>query len=192
MGKTETIKQRAVAVYLPTEEMLESWKSAADKYGLPLSRFIVATVDESIRKGQTGTTLREELEKELTETKEQLKALREKAESMEEALRRADVTVAEYRSKLAEPVLSNAEAEFTSRLIEMFVEERVLNVDEVPEKFGIDLTDTKAVGRLRTSVDVLKKAGLVETGICEWRWKGRGKRKPRISPERRRELGRTH
>ena len=73
----------------------------------------------------------------------------------------------------------------------MFLAEKVLNVDEVPERLGVKLTDKEAVGRLRSSVDLLKKAGLVESGMFEWRWTGGTKRKPHISPKRRRDLERV-
>jgi hypothetical protein len=192
LGKTKTIKQRALAVYLPTEEMIEKWKSEAERYGVPLSRFIVETVDDSIRKSPTGMTPREELEKELNDVKVEMNQLKARLKSAEEALKRADVTVAEYRAKLSEPLLSPADAELTSRLIEMFLAEKVLNVDEMPERLGIKLTDKKAVGRLRSSVDLLKKAGLVESGMFEWRWTGGAKRKPSISPKKRRGLKRVH
>lgn len=192
LGKTETIRQRAVNVYLPTAEMLGKWKSEAERYGVPLSCFIVETVDDSIRKNPAGVTPREALEKELNDTKAELKQSRARLESAEEALKRADVTVADYRAKLSEPVLPSTDAEFTSRLIELFLAEKVLNIDEVPEKLGVELTDSKAVERLKSSVDLLKKAGLVESGMMEWRWTGGGKRKSHISPKRRRELGRVH
>ncbi len=192
LGKTETIRQRAINVYLPTEEMIERWKSEAERYGVPLSRFIVETVDDSIRKNPAGITPREELEKELNDAKAEVKQLSARLEPLEEALKRADVTIADYRSKLAEPVLPSTDAELTSRLIELFLAEMVLNIDEVPEALGIKLTNSKDVARLQSSVELLKKAGLVESGMFEWRWTGGAKRKPRISPERRRGLKRVH
>ncbi|MBE0518769.1 MAG: hypothetical protein IH630_06050 [Thermoplasmata archaeon] len=192
LGKTETIRQRAINVYLPTEEMIERWKSEAERFGVPLSRFIVETVDDSIRKNPAGITPREELEKELNDAKAEVKQLSARLEPLEEALKRADITIADYRSKLAEPVLPSADAELTSRLIELFLAEMVLNIDEVPETLGIKLTNSKDVARLQSSVELLKKAGLVESGMFEWRWTGGAKRKPRISPERRRGLKRVH
>ena len=190
LGKTETIKQRALTVYLPTEEMVEKWREEAKRYGVPLSRFIVEMVDDSIRKNPAGMTPREELEKELNDVKTEMKQVKNRLESAEEALKRADATIADYRSKLSDPVLSSEDAELTSRLIEMFLAEKVLNVDEVPDRFGIKLDDENSVNRLRSSVDLLKKAGLVESGMFEWRWTGGRKRKPHISQRKRREYRR--
>ncbi len=36
LGKTETIKQRALAVYLPTEGMVKKWRKEAKRYGVPV------------------------------------------------------------------------------------------------------------------------------------------------------------
>jgi hypothetical protein len=198
LGKTETIRQRAVNVYLPTEEMLGKWKAEAERYGVPLSRFIVETVDDSIRKNPAGVTPRETLEKELNDAKAELKTVRERLDSAEAALKRADVTIAEYRSKLTNPVLPSAETELTARLIEILIAEKALNTDEVPDRLNLDMTDKVSVDRLKASVDLLRKVGLVESGMFEWRWIGgreteperKPKRKPHITRKRRRELGR--
>ena len=197
MGKTETIRQRAVNVYLPTGEMLEKWKSEAERFGVPLSRFIVETVDDSIRKNPAGVTPREALEKELNDAKVELKTVRERLDSAEGALKRADVTIAEYRSKLTNPVLPSVETELTARLIEILITEKVLNTDEVPDRLNLDMTDKVSVNRLKASVDLLKKVGLVESGMFEWRWIGgrkaeparKPKRKPRVTHKRRRDYG---
>ena len=144
LGKTETIKQRALTVYLPTEELVEKWREEAKRYGVPLSRFIVEMVDDSIRKNPAGMTPREELEKELNDVKTEMKQVKTRLESAEEALKQADTTMADYRSKLSDPLLSSEDAELTSRLIEMFLAEKVLNIDEVPDRFGIKLDDENA------------------------------------------------
>ena len=42
MGKTETIKQRAIYVYLPSIEMVKRWKELAKSQGASISRFVAA------------------------------------------------------------------------------------------------------------------------------------------------------
>jgi len=39
MGKTETIKRRAIYVYLPSMEMAERWKVLAEAAGTSISKF---------------------------------------------------------------------------------------------------------------------------------------------------------
>ena len=49
-GKTETIKQRAIYVYLPSLEMVEDWKRKAERAGVSLSRFLYEWVEDAIRR----------------------------------------------------------------------------------------------------------------------------------------------
>ena len=49
-GKTETIKQRAIYVYLPSLEMVEDWKCKAEKAGVSLSKFVYERVEDAIRR----------------------------------------------------------------------------------------------------------------------------------------------
>ena len=50
MGKTETIKQRAIYVYLPSHEMVDRWKTLADKSGTSISKFVAEHVQNSLRR----------------------------------------------------------------------------------------------------------------------------------------------
>jgi len=55
-GKTRTIKDRAIYVYLSSLEMVEDWKQRAGKAGMSVSKFVVERVEESIRReeGEEG------------------------------------------------------------------------------------------------------------------------------------------
>ena len=66
-GKTETIKERAVYVYLPSIEMVDDWKRRAGKAGTPLSKFVMERVEDSIKRedGEEGYLNRLELIKRL-------------------------------------------------------------------------------------------------------------------------------
>ncbi|MEM3614953.1 MAG: hypothetical protein QXK91_06625, partial [Nitrososphaerales archaeon] len=76
-GKTRTIKDRAVYVYLPSLEMDEDWRRA-EKAGVSISRFVVERVEDSIRRedGEEGYLSRAELVKRLGDAEEELKKLR--------------------------------------------------------------------------------------------------------------------
>jgi len=47
-GKTETIKEGAVYVYLPSLEMADGWKRRADRAGVSISKFVIDRVEDSI------------------------------------------------------------------------------------------------------------------------------------------------
>ena len=46
--KTNTIKQRAIYVYLPSIEMTEKWKEIAKKRRQSISGFVVETIENAL------------------------------------------------------------------------------------------------------------------------------------------------
>lgn len=176
-GKMKTLKKRAVYIYLPTEDMVARWKKEADRYGTSLSRFVTEVVDDAIRDNPSGLTPKEELERDLRASREEVKVLKERLDSAETTLKQAQGTIADYRQQLSRTVPTSVDTELTGMLIEHFIKRRVLPVDEVPDMVGISLNDPKDLARLHTSIGFLRAVGLVESTMFEWRWKGGAKRK---------------
>ncbi|OPY34209.1 MAG: hypothetical protein A4E32_00481 [Methanomassiliicoccales archaeon PtaU1.Bin124] len=90
-GKTETIRQRKVDVYLPTTELLQQWKEAADSSGMPLSKYVLEVVEQhrqGVQKLSMSPFMLEEkanrLEKEVTD-------LRLRLETLQSAFRNQEV-----------------------------------------------------------------------------------------------------
>jgi hypothetical protein len=88
-GKTKTIKERTVNVYLPSKDMVNEWKETAKGSGLSLSQYILEAVERERAHGSEPRLPRLELEKELKETQERLSALQSKYEILEAAFIRA-------------------------------------------------------------------------------------------------------
>lgn len=181
MGKTGTIKQRSLTVYLPTEEMLEKWKKEAERYGAPLSRYVVEVVDDAVRKNPQGMTPREQLEQELEKIKVDYKLALVRLKALEETLEERDTTVAEYRSRLTKsenPHLEDVRMMFEP--VSSYLRENgALKMEDAYEVFGFSPSNTKSVRSLKASIEVLKRMGLVEEGVEEWRWTGGASRKIR-------------
>ena len=171
LGKTETIRQRAITVYLPTKEMVEKWKAEADKHDMSLSNFVTEIVDDAMRKKSVGMTSREELEKKLNEALSGLKILKAKAESDDAALKRNDETIADYRRRLERTVPETIDPDVVSRIVFAFMEKPRILVEKIPEKVGIDMNDREGMAKVREALDFLRAAGLVENRLFDWRWK---------------------
>ncbi|WP_456468062.1 hypothetical protein, partial [Archaeoglobus sp.] len=73
-GKTKTIKERAIYVYLPSIEMVEDWKRRAEKAGVSISKFVVERVEDSIgrEENEEGYLSRADLIKRLKEAEEEI------------------------------------------------------------------------------------------------------------------------
>ncbi|MFH1579117.1 MAG: hypothetical protein ABIE25_03060 [Thermoplasmatota archaeon] len=192
LGKTETIKQRAVTIYLPTEEMVDKWKEKAKEYSEPLSRFVVEVVDDAIRRNPSGLTPRENMEAELQQAKTENRKLAEKIQSLETALKQRDLTVAEYRTKREDAVdfrdfkagLTEV-ADMIQTVDKFFRNNESLPMNEAYDKLGIRQDDASKQRALRASMTLLIWNGLVEKGMTEWRWIGGGRRKGHRSAKER-------
>ena len=100
-GKTETVKQRVVYVYLPTLEMTEDWKSRAEKADTSISKFIIDRVEDSIRmeKGEGNYLNRLELMKRLSSAEEELKNLRKENNLLKKLVDNLDNELKRERAK---------------------------------------------------------------------------------------------
>ncbi|MFY9606202.1 MAG: hypothetical protein WAS24_05680 [Thermoplasmata archaeon] len=186
LGRTKTLKDREVNLYLPTVEMVNQWKTEAEKHGLSLSKFVVEVVDDALRKNPKGVTPREQLEAELKRAYAELELSIGKWEDLREVQKRNEETIAEYRERLFKPgKISEKAAEYVPRLAELIQDERVLPFVVAGKKFGIKDTDVNGFRALGSAADALARIGIIEKGILDWRWVGGARRKKQASPRTR-------
>ena len=75
MGKTETIKQRTIYVYLPSIEMVGHWKELAESQGVSISKFVISHVENSLRQDEEGFRSRSNLVEENQKLRERLEGM---------------------------------------------------------------------------------------------------------------------
>jgi hypothetical protein len=76
--KTETIKDRAIYIYLPSLEMVKDWKGRARKSGVSISKFVIERVEDSLRneEGEESYLNKAKLVKKLRDSEDELKKVR--------------------------------------------------------------------------------------------------------------------
>jgi len=173
-GKTRTIKERAIYVYLPSLEMVGDWKSRADKAGISISKFVLERVGDSLRReeGEEGYLSRLELIKRLRDTEEELKRLREDNRMLKMLVENLDKELKRYR---AAPFLEEGFAGvrmFDRDLIELLKGGRSYSDDEILAGMSIDPSDSELVKAVSRQLEALEAYGLVEYVGRSWRWKG--------------------
>jgi predicted RNase H-like nuclease (RuvC/YqgF family) len=172
-GKTETIKDRTVYVYLPSLEMVEDWKRRAERAGVSISKFIVERVEDSIRReeGEEGYLSRVELVKRLRSAEEELKRLREENRLLRRLVENLDNELKRYR---AQPFLDEhfeGVRAFDKELIELLRKGGTVSEDEILARLGVDLADVELVKAVSRQLEVLERYDLVEFTGKGWRWK---------------------
>jgi len=172
--KTETIKDRAIYVYLPSLEMVEDWKQRAEKGGVSISKFVIERVEESIRReeGEEGYLGRAELIKKLRDAEEELKKVRNENRLLKKLAENLDNELRRYR---AQPFLEEAfegVRKFDKDLVELLRKGGSYTQEQILAHLNIDPSDTDLVKAVSKQLEALEGYGLLEYKGRGWRWKG--------------------
>lgn len=171
--KTETIKQRAIYVYLPSEEMTTRWKERADKEGNSISKFVIEKVENSIMqeedpdfkpRGELIKKMRE-LEKEVEKLSSDIKIKNIVIDKYEDELKR-------YRKKDFSDDFFEGERINQKNLIDLFKKKVTIKEEELLGLMKIDPKDPDSMKVLTTQIRSLEEYGLIESSRKGWRWLG--------------------
>ena len=171
-SKTETIKQRAIYVYLPSLEMAQDWKDRSKKAGTSISKYVIERVEDSFRRedGEEGYTSRLELIERLRKNDEELKKIREDNKLLRKLVENFDAELKRYR---AQPFLKEdfqGVRSFDRELIQLLKEGELLSDDELLSRLNVSSTDTDMVKAVSNQLQVLESYGLVEFTGRGWKW----------------------
>ena len=172
-GKTKTIKERAVYVYLPSLEMVEDWKERARKAGVSISKFVLERVEDSIRKeeGEEGYLSRLEIIKRLTKAEEELKKLRKENRLLKQLVDNLDNELKRYRVKPFLEEEFKGVRRFDKELIDLLREGGTYSGDEILSRLNINPADTDLVKAVNKQLEILESYGLVQYSVRGWKWK---------------------
>jgi len=174
-GKTETIKERAVYVYLPSLEMVGDWKRKAEKAGVSVSKFVVERVEDSIRReeGEEGYIGRVELIKRLRDAEEELKKLRDENRLLKKLVENLDNELRRYR---AQPFIEESFEgirRFDKDLIELLRKGGSYTQEQILDHLNVNPSDSDLVKAVSKQLEALEGYGLLEYKGRGWKWKGR-------------------
>lgn len=174
MGKTETIRERAVWVYLPTIEEKRRWAELARKEGVSLSKWILETVRDAVERGRRT---RGELEEENEALRRQVSGLRDRVRQLSIIREKLERELRRYR---AEPFLVEGfegVRRYNRELVELLRstrgvdgKPRALSGQDMLEYLGIDPTEEEAVKAISSQLANLEAYGLVRSTPKGWRW----------------------
>jgi hypothetical protein len=172
-GKTKTIKQRAIYVYLPSLEMVDEWKQRAEKTGTSISKFVIERVEDSIRReeGEEGYTSRLELIEKLGKQEDELKKLREDNRLLRKLVDNLDKELKRYR---AQPFLEEEYQgirSFDRELIQLLKKGEQLGDEEILAQLNIEPSDVEMVKAVSNQLNALESYGLLEFRGRGWKWK---------------------
>ena len=178
MGKTETIKERAVWVYAPTIEQRKKWEDIAKGKGIPLSKWIVQTIEDSLFELDDEVKSRKDIEKENKNVRKEISELQGKLRQVNIIRDNLEKEIRKYR---AEPFLSTAfegVRQFDKELISLLRNAkgvdgkiRYVDNDEIISRLGVEVSETDSVKAISNQLSRLEGYGLVGSSTKGWRWK---------------------
>lgn len=174
MGKTESIKERSVYVYLPSVEMVADWKGRAKKSNVPLSQFVLEHVTNSLRQeeGEESYKPRAELIEELRKKDELIEKLTRENEITKLALERVETELRRYR---AEPFLEDnfqGIRKYDKKLIELLKKGEAIDSDHLLHLLRINPKETELVKAISRQLENLEAYGLIQKTRRGWKWIG--------------------
>jgi translation initiation factor 2B subunit (eIF-2B alpha/beta/delta family) len=172
--KTETIKERAIYVYLPSLGMVEDWKRRAEKAGISISKFVIERAEESIRReeGEEGYLSRADLIKKLRDAEEELKKARNENRLLKKLAENLDNELRRYRAQPFIEETFEGVRRFDRDLIELLRKGGSYTQEQILAHLNIDSSESDLVKAVSKQLEVLEGYGLLEYKGRGWRWKG--------------------
>ena len=174
MGKTETIKQRAIYVYLPSVEQKARWDGYAEKQGASISKFVIEHVENSLRQVEDSSYKSTgELWKEVKLLKEQLDKETKEKHVLEIAIERLEEELRRYR---AQPFLEEefvGVRSYQKELVEILKKSPFVSSGEILSRLRIRPSEREAVKAVSKQLENLESYGLVKSSPKGWKWIGK-------------------
>ena len=169
-NKTETIKKRAIYVYLPSEEMVEEWKNLAKKSGVSISKFVQEHVLNSLSQelGEDFVS-RRDLKKQLRACEEENRRLNAEVRKLEALVEKLEAELRRYRLRMFE---SEDIRRIDPELIALFRRRKFVRSDELLSLLKISPRDSASVRSINKQIESLERYGLLEPEPNGWRWLG--------------------
>jgi hypothetical protein len=175
MVKTETIKQRAIYVYLPSQDMVDRWKELAKTHGTSISKFVAEHVENSLRQEDSDYLSRSflidenrKLKESLEEKEKHIRHLEILVEKLEEDLRR-------YRSQMFLDEGYSGIRKYDRRLVDVLRESGVHGNDEILSRLGVKPHEHESIKAISNQLENLQSYGLVRSTPRGWEWVGEGR-----------------
>lgn len=170
-SKTETIKERAIYVYLPSRKMAKEWKDKAKGAGISISKFVIENVENGIRRHEEGFTPRVDLIDRVKKLEEENVELRKKNRILDKAIDNLQSELRYYRAKPFLEENFTGFRKYEKDLIELFRDRKKVMSNEILDTLGINPKESDTVKAINKQLENLERYGVIEPIAGGWKWK---------------------
>ena len=167
-------------VYLPTQNLVEDWKQAAESAGLSLSKYVFEVVERHRRRIPETSELSKEAVKKLEELQKDLASLQARYDTLDLAFKRTEAELSRMSTEYSKALVEAVDSDIAKSMIQVFVDDpgRTLGYFEVIRRMGIEEGDYDRLAEWTFAKDFLLIIGVLEhAGMTELRWKHPNMRK---------------
>ena len=173
-GRTKTIKQRTVYVYLPSEKGVAAWQREAERHGVSLSQFVFESVEAGIDPAIAGQRARsnpDELAERVADLEAQLKKAHADGAVKDAALEKLQADLTRYRVEQLKPKKGAATRQYDRKLIEIIQEKGQISNLDLLTALRVAPSDRELVDAYREHLDRLAEWGIIAPTANGWRWR---------------------
>lgn len=173
-SKTETIKQRTIYIYLPSEKMVGRWKSLAKNGGVSVSKFVQEHVENSLIQEEDDSTFspRKDLNKRVISLEREISGLTKENRMLKALVDKLDTEVKGYRELEFLDGSFQGVRRYDTRLVDLLRRKGAVSAKEIFSLLGVDIRDTSSTLSINKQLEALEAYGVVETYPGGWRWRG--------------------
>jgi hypothetical protein len=163
-------KSRYVYVYLPSLEDKKRWEKLAEDAGVPLSKFVIESVEDSLAESEFRP--RSEMTKEIGKLRSDNKQLRDELKLKNIVLEKYETELKRYRSEAFLEDRFEGVRKYNKEIITILKHRGVVDSHFLLEQLGIDPKEADLVKAVSKQLEDLDAYGLVTPTPRGWRWIG--------------------
>jgi hypothetical protein len=169
--RSDSIKDRAIYVYLPSKLLASEWKSLANEQGQSISKFVQERVEQSLNQTGIGPRYsRKELIDRTQALEEENRILRQNLDVKSKAYKALEseleiLRVQPYLNPLVESVRG-----IRQELVAIFRARKMIAYDELLSSLDVRSTEIEVIKAINNQIEVLTGFGLIKPEPRGWRW----------------------
>jgi hypothetical protein len=163
-------KTRYVYVYLPSVEDKHRWEKFAEDAGVPLSKFVIESVEDSLAESEFRP--RAEMTKEMGKLKSDNKQLRDELKLKNIVLEKYETELKRYRSEAFLEDKFEGVRRYNKDIVAILKRDATVDSYALLEQLGIDPKESDLVKAVSKQLEDLEAYGLITSTSRGWRWVG--------------------
>ena len=172
MGKTDSINDRRVDVYLESVEKKQRWSELAEDADMSLSKFVQACVQYAISQGGPDFIEAGESAEEIQEMQKELNERKKSIEEKNAVIEKLKTELKQHRTQSFLEDDFEGRRRYDTELIELLKSSNTIRSEEILQRLDVDAQNIEIIEAIQQQLKQLEEYGLVEETVHGWRWNG--------------------